>query len=95
MAIFVIPAPIRYWELISSTTHRSGLTAGAGIAYAITNNLIGKFEYRYYDFGTYSRAGLPDFTANGQLPYNVANTYSVVTLGLDFKFGGPGSILGY
>jgi outer membrane immunogenic protein len=75
--------------------HRSGLTAGAGLSYALTNNLIGKFEYRYYNFGTTSRVGLPTLTANGQLPYNVADTYSVVTLGLDFKFGGPGSILGY
>jgi outer membrane immunogenic protein len=67
------------------TAHRSGLAAGAGIAYALTNNLIGKFEYRYYDFGTYSRAA----PTNGQLPYNVANTYSVLTVGLDYKFGGP------
>jgi outer membrane immunogenic protein len=67
------------------TVHRSGLAAGGGIAYALTNNLIGKFEYRYYDFGAYSRSG----TANGQLPYTVNNTYSVVTLGLDYKFGGP------
>jgi outer membrane immunogenic protein len=64
---------------------RSGITAGAGIAYAITNNLIGKFEYRYYDYGRYVRAA----PLNGQLPYTVDNTYSVVTLGLDFKFGGP------
>jgi outer membrane immunogenic protein len=71
------------------SNQRSGLTAGGGIAYAVTNNLIGKIEYRYYDFGRYSRAGLPDFTANGQLPYTVDNTYSVVTLGLDYKFGGP------
>jgi outer membrane immunogenic protein len=71
------------------STSRSGLTAGAGIAYAITNNLIGKFEYRYYDFGRYIRPGLPALTANGQLPYTVDNTYSVVTLGLDYKFGGP------
>jgi outer membrane immunogenic protein len=69
---------------------RSGLTAGGGIAYAITNELLGKIEYRYYDFGTYSRPGLAGgVTANGQLPYNVANTYSVVTAGLDFKWGGP------
>jgi outer membrane immunogenic protein len=67
------------------TNQRSGLTAGGGIAYALTNNLIGKLEYRYYDFGRYSRAG----TANSQLPYTVDSTYSVVTLGLDYKFGGP------
>jgi outer membrane immunogenic protein len=70
------------------TVNRSGLTAGGGIAYALTSNLIGKFEYRYYDFGTYTRAGSP-LTPNGQLPFNVASTYSIVTLGLDYKFGGP------
>jgi outer membrane immunogenic protein len=66
------------------SAHRSGLTAGGGIAYAITNNLIGKIEYRYYDLGTYHR----DAPTNGALPYTVANTYSTVLLGLDFKFGG-------
>jgi outer membrane immunogenic protein len=70
------------------TAHRSGLAAGGGIAYALTDNLIGKVEYRYYDFGRYSRAGNP-LTPNGQLPYTVDSTYSVVTLGLDYKFGGP------
>jgi outer membrane immunogenic protein len=67
------------------SANRSGLTAGGGIAYAITDNLIGKVEYRYFDFGRYVRAA----PLNGQLPYTVDNTYSVVTLGLDFKFGGP------
>ncbi|WP_024511705.1 outer membrane beta-barrel protein [Bradyrhizobium sp. ARR65] len=66
------------------TAHRSGLAAGGGLAYAIRDNLIGKFEYRYYDLGTYHR----DAPTNGVLPYNVANTYSTVLLGLDFKFGG-------
>jgi outer membrane immunogenic protein len=67
------------------TANRSGLTAGGGITYAITDSLIGKVEYRYFDFGRYVRAA----PLNGQLPYTVDNTYSVVTLGLDFKFGGP------
>ena len=70
------------------TAHGNGLTAGGGIAYAMTNNLIGKFEYRYYNFNAFSRAGAP-LTPNGQLPYTVDSTYSVVTLGLDYKFGGP------
>ena len=65
------------------TNHRNGLTAGGGIAYALTNNVIGKIEYRYYDFGAYTR------TPSLQLPYTVNTTYSVVTVGLDFKFGGP------
>jgi outer membrane immunogenic protein len=69
--------------------NRSGLTAGGGIAYAFTNNVIGKIEYRYYDFGTYTRAGgATGLTSNGQLPFNVANTYSDVLVGVDFKFGG-------
>jgi outer membrane immunogenic protein len=67
------------------TNHQSGLAAGGGIAYAVTNNLIGKFEYRYYNLGRYDRAN----PLNGQLPYTVDSTYSVVTIGLDYKFGGP------
>jgi outer membrane immunogenic protein len=67
------------------TTHGSGLAAGGGIAYAVTDNVIGKFEYRYYDFGRYERLA----PLNGQIPYTVNSTYSVVTVGLDFKFGGP------
>jgi outer membrane immunogenic protein len=69
------------------TVQRSGLAAGGGIAYAITNNFIGKFEYRYYDFGRFARNN----PLNGVLPYTVDSTYSVVTIGFDYKFnfGGP------
>lgn len=70
------------------TVHANGLTAGGGFEYAITNNVIGKFEYRYYNFNGYNRPGTP-LTPNGQLPYTTESTYSVVTIGLDFKFGGP------
>jgi outer membrane immunogenic protein len=69
------------------TNHRSGLAAGGGIAYAMTDNLIGKIEYRYYDLGTYIRLA----PLNTAMRYNVANTYSTVLLGLDFKFWGGGS----
>jgi outer membrane immunogenic protein len=69
----------------------NGLTAGGGFAYAITNNLSAKFEYRYYNFNGYNRPGNPftGLTPNGQIPYTTETTYSVVTVGLDFKFGGP------
>jgi outer membrane immunogenic protein len=70
------------------TNKQSGLVAGGGIAYAFTNNLIGKFEYSYYNFGRYDRPGNP-LTPNGQLPYTVDSSYSVITVGLDYKFGGP------
>jgi outer membrane immunogenic protein len=70
------------------TNKQSGLAAGGGIAYAITDNVIGKLEYRYYNLGRYDRPGNP-LTPNGQLPYTVDSSYSVVTVGLDFKFGGP------
>lgn len=43
------------------------------MAYAITNNVIGKIEYRCYDLGTYHR----DTPLNTAMPYNVANTYSI------------------
>jgi outer membrane immunogenic protein len=67
------------------TVHANGLTGGGGIAYAITNNVIGKFEYRYTNFNGYNH---PNPT-NGVIPYTTETTYSVVTLGVDFKFGGP------
>ena len=69
----------------------NGLTGGGGIAYAVTNNLLAKFEYRYTNFNGYNRPGLTTtgLTVNGQLPYTTETTYSMVTLGLDFKFGGP------
>jgi len=75
----------------SFTVHRSGLVAGGGIAYAMTDNIIGKIEYRYYDLGTYHR----DTPLNGVLPYTVTATYSTVVLGLDFKFGGGAIVAKY
>jgi len=69
----------------------NGLTAGGGISYAITDNVIGKVEYRYTNFNGYNRPGLQatGLTVNGQTPYTTESTYSVVTVGVDFKFGGP------
>jgi outer membrane immunogenic protein len=73
------------------SNHRNGLAAGGGLAYAITNNLIGKVEYRYYDLGTYHRIAPTD----GVAAYNVSNTYSTVLLGLDYKFGGSPAVAKY
>jgi outer membrane immunogenic protein len=73
------------------TVHRNGLAAGGGLAYAITDNLIGKVEYRYYDLGTYNHTA----PTNGVAAYNVSNTYSTVLLGLDYEFGGGPAVAKY
>jgi outer membrane immunogenic protein len=69
----------------------NGLTAGAGFAYALTNNVSAKFEYRYTNFAGYNHPGstVTGLTVNGQLPYTTNSSFSVVSIGLDFKFGGP------
>jgi outer membrane immunogenic protein len=69
----------------------NGLTGGGGVAYALTNNVFAKFDFRYTSFTGYSRgnANTMPVTPNGQMFYSTVSTYSVVTLGLDFKFGGP------
>jgi outer membrane immunogenic protein len=79
------------WLIDQFNVQGNGLTAGAGFAYAITDNLSAKFEYRYYNFNGYNRAAVAatGLTLNGQIPYTTETTYSVVTVGLDFKFGGP------
>lgn len=70
-------------ETLSTT--KGGWTAGGGLEYAFTPNVSGKVEYRYYDFG---RVGL-GAPANGALPYSVSNSFHTVTIGLNYKWGGP------
>jgi opacity protein-like surface antigen len=60
-----------------------------GIAYALTDNLSAKFEYRYFNFGTFSRTA----PTNGLAPYTDTTSYNILTVGLDFKFGGGGPVV--
>jgi outer membrane immunogenic protein len=73
------------------TVHANGIVAGGGLAYALTDNLIGKIEYSWYNFNAYNRPALAatGLTPNGQLSYTTNTEYSIVTVGLDYKFGGP------
>jgi outer membrane immunogenic protein len=65
-----------------NSTTRTGWTVGGGLDYAFTNNLIGRVEYRYADFGTFSYvpAVFPAFTENHKF------TENAVRLGLAWKF---------
>ena len=65
---------------------RPGWTVRAGSEYAFLNNLIGRVEYRYSDFGTFSYAPaiFAPFVENHRI------TENQVLVGLSYKFGfGP------
>ena len=68
----------------NSATSKKGWTAGAGIEYGFTNNLIGRVEYRYTDLGTVTYADIPSNSSD--LGNKV--TISDIRAGLAFKFGG-------
>ena len=61
-----------------------GWTVGGGLEYAFLYNLIGRVEYRYSDFGTFSYAPpiFAPFVENHRI------TENQVLVGLSYKFGG-------
>lgn len=68
---------------------RSGVTAGLGAEYAITNNLTVFAEYDYYDFGTRTNTFV---TRSGNTTnIDIAERKSVAKAGLNwlFNWGGP------
>jgi outer membrane immunogenic protein len=81
--LFVAPTTCLAGTGISSTF--SGWTIGGGIAYAFTDNLIGRIEYLHADYGTKAFAG-PGF-AGGVA--NVSVTTDKVRAGLSWRFAGP------
>lgn len=69
-------------EYSSISTTRSGWTLGAGLDLALTNNWIGRAEYRYCDFGRFSYTPyvFPDFTERHCI------TENAVSFGLAYRF---------
>jgi outer membrane immunogenic protein len=57
-----------------------GWTIGAGVEYAFTDNLIGRAEYRYTDFGD------GDITFSDDAPGNIDLSTNDVRLGIAYKF---------
>ena len=66
-------------RIAADTQAMIGWTVGAGVEYALTDNLIGRFEYRYSDFGSdnFELLGISD---------KVDYTTSEVRFGLAYKF---------
>jgi outer membrane immunogenic protein len=67
------------------TDNRSGWTAGAGIEYALNENLSARLEYDFLDFGTKAY----NFTAiNGGagLPVSIQSQTHMITLGMNYRF---------
>ncbi len=65
------------WE--ATTIRASAGRSAAGVEYAFTDNLVGRAEYRYTDFGDFDFA-ISNFTATSDL------TTNDVRLGIAYKF---------
>jgi outer membrane immunogenic protein len=77
------------------TDTRSGFTVGGGIEYGITENLSGRVEYDYLNFGTktYTFANLNTAPAPLVLPVSIRSSTSLITAGINYRFnwGGGGA----
>jgi outer membrane immunogenic protein len=71
----------------SISRQRDGWTAGGGIAYAVTNNLSLRVEYRYSDFGSYTDKSSIAFFPATNLNHHL--TESQAEAGISYKIGSP------
>jgi outer membrane immunogenic protein len=65
--------------------NRNGFTVGAGIEFGLVENITGKIEYDFYDFGSKNY----NF---GITPVSVSSNLHTLTVGINYKFnwsGGP------
>jgi outer membrane immunogenic protein len=68
------------------TDNRTGFTVGAGIEFGLVENLSGKIEYNFYDFGS------RNYNFNTITPVSVNSNLHTIIVGLNYKFnwsGGP------
>jgi outer membrane immunogenic protein len=77
------------FDSFSSTSQRTGWTAGIGLAYQITPNWIAGIDYKHLQFDKYNVTGI---TNTLLLPYTVTGVdarIDQVTARISYKFGGP------
>ena len=68
------------------TDNRTGFTVGAGIEFGLVENLSGRIEYDFYDFGS------KNYNFNAITPVSVSSNLHTIIVGLNYKFnwsGGP------
>ena len=68
------------------TDDRTGFTVGAGIEFGLVENLSGKIEYDFYDFGS------KNYNFNAITPVSVSSNLHTIIVGLNYRFnwsGGP------
>jgi len=66
---------------------RTGWTAGLGLEYALTDNLLAFIEYDYYDFGTRTDSFVGRCDGPCQDTFRIREHKQVVKVGLNWKFG--------
>jgi outer membrane immunogenic protein len=79
----VPPGATAFTQVISD--NRSGFTVGVGIEFGLVENISGKIEYDFYDFGSKNY----NF---GITPVSVNSNIHTLTVGINYKFnwsGGP------
>jgi outer membrane immunogenic protein len=68
------------------TDNRTGFTVGAGIEFGLLENLSGKIEYDFYDFGS------KNYNFSTITPVSVNSNLHTIIVGLNYRFnwsGGP------
>lgn len=74
--------------IASSSSTRSGWTAGGGLEWGFAPNWSAKFEWLYMKFNTVALN-----TALAEGPRNVPFEDNVVRFGVNYRFGGPGPVV--
>jgi outer membrane immunogenic protein len=80
----VIPGATAATQDINDT--RTGFTVGVGIEFGLVENLSGKIEYDFYDFGS------KNYNFNAITPVSISSNLHALTVGLNYRFnwsGGP------
>ena len=70
------------------TDNRNGWTAGAGVEYALNENLSAKLEYDFLDFGTknYTFNGIGPPASPAGLPASIRAQTHMILFGMNYRF---------